>query len=160
MRYAFLYVVTVVVANYAFSIVPLLTLPTGDKWSPVALVVGFTFVIRDYTQREIGHWVIAAMLVGGIISGIMVDKSIAAASVCAFMVGELVDWIVYTYTKRPFSQRILLSSAIGTPIDSIVFMAMVGLFSFPSVFMMTTSKMIGAFAIFIITRRREKRILA
>ena len=46
------------------------------------------------------------------------------ASAAAFAVGELGDWAVYTFTRRPFSQRILISSLIGAPLDSIVFLGM------------------------------------
>lgn len=157
MPYAFLYVTTIVLLNYAFSIVPIMYLPGGEAWSPVALIVGFVFVIRDYAQRAIGHKVILAMLIGGAISGFMASKEIAFASVTAFLVGESLDWCVYTFTKRPFSQRILLSSAVGTPLDSAVFMYMIGAFSIPSVIIMTASKMVGATVVYLITRRRERR---
>ncbi len=155
MRYALLYVFTVVLVNYAFTVVPLLPLPGGDLWSPVALIVGFIFVIRDYAQREIGHLVLPAMLLGGLISWLMASPAVALASVCAFLTGELLDWAVYSFTQRPFSQRILLSSAISTPVDSAVFLGMVGLFSFSSVLMMTLSKMLGALIVFQLARRRE-----
>lgn len=155
MKYAVLYVFTVVLVNYAFDIVPLLPLPGGEFWSPVALIVGFVFVIRDYAQREIGHMVLPAMLLGGVISWLMASPAIALASVCAFLTGELMDWSVYTFTRRPFSQRVLLSSALSTPLDSAVFLSMVGLFSFSSVLMMTLSKMAGACIVYFLARRRE-----
>ena len=155
MRYVFLYVFTVVLVNFAFDKVPLLTLPGGELWSPVALVVGFVFVIRDYAQRDIGHYVLPAMLLGGLISWLMASPTVALASICAFLTGELVDWAVYTITGRPFSQRMLFSSALSTPLDSIVFLSMVGLFSVPSVIVMTLSKMIGSIIVFFLARRRE-----
>lgn len=121
----------------------------------MALIVGFVFVIRDYAQREIGHMVLPAMLLGGVISWLMASPAIALASVCAFLTGELMDWSVYTFTRRPFSQRVLLSSALSTPLDSAVFLSMVGLFSFSSVLMMTLSKMAGACIVYFLARRRE-----
>jgi uncharacterized PurR-regulated membrane protein YhhQ (DUF165 family) len=155
MKYVLLYFFTVVLVNCAFGVVPLLSLPGGEQWSPVALIVGFTFIIRDYAQREVGHFVLLAMLAGGLVSWFMATPAVALASVCAFLTGELVDWAVYTFTGRPFSQRVLLSSALSTPLDSIVFLSMVGLFSVPSVLMMTMSKMVGAILVFYLTRRRE-----
>lgn len=155
MKYAFLYILTLVLVNFAFDNVPLLSLPGGEMWSPVALVVGFVFVIRDYAQREIGHLVLPAMLVGGVISYFMSTPEIAVASVAAFLIGELVDWAVYTFTGRPFSQRVLLSSALSTPIDSIVFLSLIGIFSVPSVLIMTASKMFGAIVVYFLVRRRE-----
>lgn len=155
MKFAFLYIASVVLVNWAFDIVPLLALPGGEMWSPVSLIVGFIFVIRDYVQREIGHMVLPAMLLGGLFSWLMASPAIALASVCAFLTGELVDWAVYTFTGRPFSQRILLSSCLSTPVDSVVFLALVGLFSVPSVLVMTASKMLGAVIVWFLARRRE-----
>jgi uncharacterized PurR-regulated membrane protein YhhQ (DUF165 family) len=157
MRSALLYIFSIVLVNYAFTAVPILFLPGGEAWSPVALIVGFIFVIRDYAQREIGHKVLPAMLAGGIISWFMADPAVAVASICAFLVGELLDWAVYSFTRRPFSQRVLLSSLLGAPMDSAVFMLMIGLFSVPSVIIMTVSKLLGALAVFFLTLRREKR---
>lgn len=155
MPYALLYIFTVVLVNYAFDLVPVLTLPGGEVWSPVALIVGFVFVIRDYAQRAIGHYVIPAMLVAGAISWFMASPETAKASLCAFMVSEMMDWAVYTFTGKPFSQRVLLSSAIGTPLDSAIFLGMLGFFSIPGVLIMTASKMFGATVVFFLVRRRE-----
>lgn len=155
MQYAFLYLFTVVLVNWSFDIVPLLSLPGGEMWSPVSLVVGFVFVIRDYAQRAVGHYVLAAMLAAGAASWFLASPETALASLCAFMAGEVLDWGVYSFTGRPFSQRVLLSSAIGTPFDSAIFLGMLGIFSIPGVLIMTASKMLGAFIVFWLVRRRE-----
>lgn len=154
MKYALLYICSVVLVNYAFDVAPLLTLPGGETWSPAAFLVGSIFVIRDYAQRDIGHMVLPAMFLGGAVSWLMVSPAIALASVCAFLTGELVDWAVYTFTGRPFSQRVLLSSALSTPVDSVVFLSMMGRSSFSSVLLMTLSKMVGAVIVFCLARRR------
>lgn len=150
-----LYIASVVLVNYAFDAAPLVTLPGGELWPPISLVVGFVFVIRDFAQRECGHWVLAAMLAGGLLSWLMATPAIALASVCAFFTSELTDWAVYTFTGRPFSQRILLSSFLSTPVDSAVFLGMTGLFSVPAVIVMTLSKMAGALIVYWLVRRRE-----
>ncbi len=155
MKYALLYILSIVAVNCAFDLVPPLVLPGGDVWPPASLVVGFVFVIRDYAQREIGHYILPAMVIGGLLSWLLASPAVALASVSAFFAGELLDWAVYTFTGRPFSQRVLLSSALSTPVDSVVFLAMVGLFSWSSVLIMTLSKMVGALAVFLIARRRE-----
>ena len=105
MRYKFLtlYVVLIVAVNYAFTVVPLVKLPDGTMWPPVALFVGFVFVARDFAQREVGHKVLLAMLVGVAISYIMANPFVATASAVAFLFSELADWAVYTYTKRPLT---------------------------------------------------------
>src|SRR5690348_7027339 len=73
--------------------------------SPGDAVVGFIYIVRDFTQREIKHYVFFAMLIGAGASYVLANHAIAIASVSAFIVGELVDWSVYTFTKRPLSQR-------------------------------------------------------
>ena len=74
----------------------------------------------------------------------MADPFVAIASVVAFFISEMVDWAVYTYTKRPLRQRILLSSAIGTPVDSIVFLSILGFFTPLGFVLMVIGKMIAA----------------
>lgn len=157
MIYAILYIINIVVLNWAFTIVPVIALPGDIMWTPVALLVGFTFVIRDYAQKEIGHKVLPAMLAGGVISWYMASPEIAVASMTAFMVGELVDWAVYTFTGKPFSQRILLSSVVGTPLDSLIFLLLIDMFSPVMLITMTASKLLGAVAVFYIARRKELR---
>jgi len=83
------------------------------------------------------------------------DPKVAIASATAFAVSELADWAVYTFTRRPFSERILYSSAVGTPIDSIVFLGMIGFLSFAAVAAMTVSKLLGALIVWWLIRRRE-----
>ncbi len=87
------------------------------------------------------------MLVGAGLSYFMADPFVAWASLVAFAVSEIVDWAVYTYTKRPLRQRILFSSALGTPIDSAVFLTMLGFFSPVGFLLMTIGKMLAALII-------------
>jgi uncharacterized PurR-regulated membrane protein YhhQ (DUF165 family) len=157
MRYKFtaLYVSLIVGVNYAFTVVPLIELPDGTMWPPVALAVGFVFVVRDFAQREIGHKVLLAMLAGVLISYYMADPYIAMASAAAFLVSELADWAVYSFTRRPLSQRVLYSSVLGAPIDSAVFLGGIGLLSPVGVAAMTASKLLGAVLVWWLLRRRE-----
>lgn len=157
-RYTIAYVALIVAVNWLFTVLPLIDLPGGDKWPPASLIVGLIFVARDFAQREIGHRVIIAMLVAGAISYVMADPYVAAASVAAFLISEFADWAVYSFTKRPFSQRILLSSAIGTPLDSVVFLLMIGHFSLVGAIAMTISKMLGAVVVWYMVRRREQAV--
>ena len=58
-----LYIGLIVLVNWLFTVVPLVEMGAGEKWPPVALIVGLVFVARDFAQRAIGHWVLAAMLI-------------------------------------------------------------------------------------------------
>ncbi len=116
----------------------------GTMYPPMTVAVGLIFVLRDYAQKEIGHKVIIAMLLGAFLSYIMADPFIAIASLIAFSVSEMVDWGVYTFTNKPLRQRILLSSLVSTPIDSALFLYMIGHFSLLATATMFVSKMLGA----------------
>ncbi len=154
-RYTIAYVVLIVAVNYGFTVSPMVALPGGEQWPPISLLVGFIFVARDFAQREIGHRVIIAMLIAGGLSYVMADPFVAAASVAAFLISEFADWAVYSFTGRPFAQRVLLSSAVGTPLDSIVFLGMIGHLSMVGVAAMTLSKMLGALAVWWMIRRQD-----
>tara|TARA_R110000851_G_C12905366_1_gene548680 strand:+ start:50 stop:514 length:465 start_codon:yes stop_codon:yes gene_type:complete len=145
-KYTIGYVLSIVLVNIGFVFITPIPL-LGEMFPPMSLIVGAIFILRDFAQREIGHRVLGAMAVGAILSYFMADPFIAIASVVAFFISEIVDWAVYTYTKKPLGQRILLSSAIGTPIDSAVFLLILGFFSPLGFLLMTIAKMIAAVAI-------------
>ena len=149
------YIALIVLVNWAFTIVPLVKLPDGTMWPPVALIVGFVFVARDFAQREIGHFVLAAMAVGVAISYVMAGPQVAMASAAAFLISEMADWAVYSFTGRPLSQRILFSSILGTPIDTVIFLSLIGFFSVTGAVVMTASKLLGALIVWWLIRRRE-----
>tara|TARA_R100001594_G_scaffold98341_1_gene132756 strand:- start:119 stop:583 length:465 start_codon:yes stop_codon:yes gene_type:complete len=146
------YIILIVLVNWGFTVVPLIPI-LGEMFPPMSLAVGLIFVLRDFAQREIGHKVIGVMLVGGLLSWFMADPFVAVASVTAFLISESADWGIYTWTKKPFAQRILISSIVSTPIDSAVFLAMIGHFSILAVVLMTISKMIGALIVWKIVHK-------
>ena len=111
-------------------------------------------MVRDFSQREIGHKVIIAILIAGALSWLMADPFVALASVTAFLVSEFADWGVYTWTKKPFAQRILISSVISTPLDSGIFLAIIGHFSLLNTVLMTLAKMVGALVVWWMIQRR------
>ena len=148
------YVALIVLINIGFSVVPLVPV-FGEMFPPLSLAVGLIFVARDYAQREIGHKVIIAMLIAGVLSYIMASPFVAIASLAAFLVSEFADWGVYTWIKKPFAERILISSAVSTPLDSAVFLAMIGHFSILGVVLMTIAKMIGALVVWKIASERK-----
>lgn len=153
--WTFVYVALIVLVNWGFTVVPLVPMPTGEMWPPMSLAVGFVFVVRDFAQREIGHKVLLAMLAGAVLSWWMASPFVAVASVTAFLVSELADWAIYTWSGRPLSQRILWSSLVSTPIDSAVFLALIGHLSVSGVMAMVASKMVGALIVAWLIRRRE-----
>lgn len=149
MIYAVLYVIAIVVVNYGFTVLPLVPMPTGEMWPPMSLAVGLVFVLRDFAQREIGHRVLALMLIGGLLSWWTASPFVAFASLSAFAVSELADWALYSFSKRPFHERVLWSSIIAAPLDSVVFLSFIGHLSVIGVAAMVVSKMAGAFMVWV-----------
>lgn len=143
MTYSALYLVAMVAVNIGFIYVPLF-----HGWPPMSLAVGLVFVLRDFAQREIGHRVILLMLIGAVLSYFMASPFVAIASCAAYIVGEGAEWLTYTFTKRPFKDRLLVSCLFGTPLDSAVFLGLIGLFSWQGVALMTISKMLGALVVY------------
>jgi queuosine precursor transporter len=144
MIFTALYLTCIVAVNFAFSMLPMIELPFNQNIPIGTFLVGFIFVLRDYAQREIGNWIYLAMIAGVLVSYFMADPFVAVASAIAFGLSELVDAIVFTYTKKSMRDRILLSSAVSTPVDSAVFLLMLGFFNWLGFIIMIAVKMIGA----------------
>lgn len=109
-----------------------------------AVCIGLTFSARDFVQRKYGKW--KAWLWMLVATGITVcfNWKIAFASGCAFLVSEGVDWAIYTYTKKPFKQRIVLSNLIGTPLDSLIFVCLAFGWFFPAIWGQTVIKFLSS----------------
>lgn len=156
LRFFLLYIAAIYFVNWGFSFVPPVDLGFGS-FSPMAIVVGAIFVIRDYAQRSVGHWVLLAMVIGCIISYLMADPFVAIASAASFCISELVDWLNYTLLKKPFYERVLISSIIATPVDTAVFLFLIDLAESLTFVMMVVCKLIAAFGIYYYgTRKRSK----
>lgn len=143
-KFTALYVGLIVAVNIGFSHIPLIPIGGGEVWPPLSLVVGVVLVVRDFAQREIGHRVWFAMLAGAVLSYLLADPFIALASAAAFIVAEAVDWAVFTVTKRPLRDRVLLSSVVSSPVDSAVFLMGAGFFGWWGWAAMTASKLLAA----------------
>ena len=170
MKLVGLYIAAIVGVNYGFVHVPLVDLGPLGMWPPMSLLVGFVFILRDYAQRSVGHWVIPGMAAGAVLSYILASPFVAVASATAFAISELINWAVYTTSKkRTFVHRadseqmqaaqmfddmvIVLSSVISTPLDSAVFLIMIGHFSWIGWALMSISKMVGLAVVVSLEKR-------
>ncbi len=154
MSWLLTYIGAIALVNVGFVYVPLVDLGPLGMWPPMSIAVGLVFVLRDFAQRSVGNWVLPGMAVGILLSYLMADPYVAIASATAFAISEFVDWLIYTVTGRPFRDRVLLSSLAGTPIDSAVFLLMIGHFSVVGVVTMTISKLLVA--LFVWRRLSER----
>lgn len=162
LRWTYLYVLLIPLVNWSFAHVPTIALPGGGMWAPMAVITGLILVFRDFAQREVGHYIFVPLLIGLAISYIMAPPAIALASTAAFAISECVDWAIYSYTKRPLSSRVMLSSLASAPLDTIAFwygasFVVAGTFNAFTLLTSIASKLFGAYIVYLILRKRERR---
>lgn len=164
-RWTALYVALMPIINWAFAGISTIPLPEamgGGEWHPFTVVTGLVLVVRDFAQREIKHWIFGAMIVGLALSTLTAWPVIVVASGVAFLISETADWAVYTFSNRPLSQRILISSCVSAPIDQALFLYLAsqvvpGMFAWGSVITGIISKLIGAYVVSRIVAAQERR---
>ncbi|MCX7357192.1 MAG: hypothetical protein NT015_03445 [Alphaproteobacteria bacterium] len=165
--WAVIYVALMPVINWSFAAVPTAAIPAafgGGQFQPLAIVTGLVLVVRDLAQREIKHWIWGAMIAGLVLSSLTSWIVVVFASGAAFLISETVDWAVYTFSKRPLSQRILLSSVASAPLDQVVFIGLAsqipgqsGIFALGTIFAGIASKLFGAWVVSRIIAAQERR---
>ena len=137
-----LYFTAIVVSNLMMVWLPMVPV-FGVDIPPAIFLFGFVFALRDFAQRALGHHVLGVMAAAAIATYWLAGPAIALASTTAFLVSELADWAVYTITKRPFVQRMLVSSLISVPVDTAVFFLALGILDAKSLIVGIGIKMIG-----------------
>jgi queuosine precursor transporter len=157
------YVISILAVNWLFAPAQLVEGVTFWKtaWGDLFLanlVVGAVFVLRDYAQREIGHRILVATLLAGVLTYFMVDPAIAIASLVAFVISETADWGVFSFWKKSMQSRILVSSLIAVPLDTVVFQHLAGYLT-PAAFVMEVlSKAVGVFIVWQLLKMREANV--
>lgn len=158
--WVYLYVLLIPLVNWSFANVPNYPIG-GGMWNPMTIPTGLVLVVRDFAQREVSHGIFLPLCVGIGISFVMAAPEIAIASALAFAVSECIDWAIYSFTRRPLSQRVLISTAVAAPVDSTVFllganMVVPGLFSWVTLVASVLSKLAGAYVVYLVLKRRER----
>jgi len=163
-KYTLIYILLIPFINWSFTWAPMVELPGLAAWAfnPVTIVTGLVLVVRDFAQREIGHEVLIAMAIALFLTYVTSGGALALASGAAFLISELVDWAMFTFTKYKLSTRVLLSSAIAAPIDTTAFLYGASFIrdaqlTMPNVVMSVGGKMLGAIVIWWIIRRRMEK---
>ncbi|MFJ4373065.1 preQ0 transporter [Pseudomonas japonica] len=144
------YISSVVLINYAFSSAPHLDV-IWSAWG------GLVFVLRDMVQTRFGHGALVAMLVALVLSYVTSDPAIALASATAFAVSELIDWLVFSITRRPLHDRLWISSALSIPIDTFIFFGMIGALTPAVVGTALASKFAGVTAVWLAMAWRVRK---
>jgi queuosine precursor transporter len=153
-----LYIASIVAVNWLFIHVPPVATPLGDLYL-ATFIVGLVFVLRDYAQRQIGHYVLFATFVAGVITWFMVDPALAVASLAAFAISETVDWAIYSFTNRPLQKRILVSSLLSVPVDTLVFLHLASFLTVASFSVEAASKAVGVLTVWYLLKLRSERAI-
>jgi queuosine precursor transporter len=139
----FVYVGLMVLVNWMYGALPMVSTPWGP-WSGGSLVVGAVFISRDYAQRAVGpRWVLVPMAVGLALSCWAAPPGIALSSGLAFAASEGMEWLIFTITRKPFRERVLLSVAVAVPVDTLVFLGGIGGLSAAQFAIMCCSKFLA-----------------
>lgn len=159
------YVLLIPFINWSFTWAPLWEVLPGWAFNPVTIVTGLVLVVRDFAQREVGHYVLIAMAVALALTAFAAGPELALASGGAFAIAELVDWALFTFTKYKLSTRVLLSSAIAAPLDTTIFlygaeMIRPDQLTGPNITMSIIGKMLGAIVIWWFVRRSFEKTSA
>lgn len=163
----FVYVALIPLVNWLFAYTPALPITSEIAFNPLSLLVGLVFIARDFAQRAIGHYIAFAMMLALALTLKLAGPALALASGAAFLISEIADWAVYTFARRPFSERVLISTLIAAPIDTFAFLygasfSSVGdeALSIGNAFSWIAGKFLAAIIIFVIIRQRERRAAA
>jgi uncharacterized PurR-regulated membrane protein YhhQ (DUF165 family) len=151
-----LYIVTIVIVNWTFIVIAPWSTPIGDLYI-ANVIVGVVFVLRDYAQREIGHKILLATLAAGVLTYFIVDPAIAVASIAAFVLSEMADWAIYSFTKRPLQSRILISSLVSVPLDTLAFQHLAGYLTPAAFTTEVLSKALGVAIVWYLLKLRMDR---
>lgn len=121
-KFTLFYILLIPFINWSFTWAPNVEVINNWAFNPVTIVTGLVLVFRDFAQREISHEVLIAMGIGLVLTYVTSGGYLALASGLAFMISEIVDWAMYTFTKYRLSTRVLFSSALAAPIDTTTFL--------------------------------------
>jgi len=158
-----LYLYLIPFINWCFDHVPTFPLPGHGDWNPMTVVTGLVLVVRDFAQREVGHWIFIFLGIGLVLSIWTSDPTIALASAAAFAVSETIDWALFTFAKLPLSKRVFVSAGVSGPIDAAVFLwiasySIPGIFNGWSLMGSVVSRFLGCAVVYYFMKQRERRM--
>ena len=162
--WAFVYLALIPFLNWTFGHADAIMQPVpfikDAVFNPITILTGLVFVVRDFAQREMGHKILLVMAMAIGWSFYYAYPPIALASAAAYAISETVDWTLFTFTKFRLSTRVWVSSALASPLDTVVFLYGASFtdptqFSVWNVIFMIIGKMLGATVIFYMLRARE-----
>ena len=163
-KYTLIYIILIPLINWSFTWAPMVQLPWVLDWAfnPVTIVTGLVLVARDFSQREIGHEVLIAMSLALFLTFVTSGGALAVASGVAFLISELIDYALFTLTSYKLSTRVLLSSSLAAPVDTVAFLYGASFIrdaqlTIPNISMSIIGKMFGAIIIWALIKNRLEK---
>lgn len=140
---AIFYLSSIVLANILVNALGIVTV-LGLTFPAGAVAIGLTFSTRDLVQERYGKFGCWAWMLVAVVITFAFNRQLAIASVCAFVVAELADWAIYTYSRGNIEKRLILSNLVSTPLDSLVFVLLAFGPVWPAIWGQTIVKMISS----------------
>ena len=118
------YVATIPAANLLVEHAGAVPVGFGYAAPAGVYLVGLALVLRDVAREAAGRGaVLAAIVVGALLSWWLADPALALASAVAFGVAESMDFAVYEpLRERGLLVAMLASNAVGLLADSLIFL--------------------------------------
>lgn len=157
MKEIIFYLAGIVLANITVHILGIVTI-LGITFPAGAVFVGLTFSFRDMLQAKHGKWGCWKWMGVALLLTLAFNPGLAVASGVAFIISEAIDWAIFTFSNRPFNQRIILSNLFGTPVDSLVFVCLAFGWNWPAIWGQTLVKMVSS--LFVLWMKPKARVRA
>jgi uncharacterized PurR-regulated membrane protein YhhQ (DUF165 family) len=122
------YAASIYLANWLTTRYGLVPAGFGLLVTAGTYTAGLALALRDVVQ-DLGGFraVFLGLVVGALLSLVGASGRIAVASMCAFLLGELLDLVVYTpLRKRSWSGAVAASNLVGAIVDTYVFLTIAG----------------------------------
>lgn len=119
----------ILAANFVTSRLGLVPVGFGLVATAGTYFAGLTFVLRDALQDLAGkRWTLALIGAGALLSFLVADPLIAAASAAAFGLAELADLAIYSpLRRRGYVRAAVASNVAGALVDTVVFLSIAGI---------------------------------
>ena len=122
------FLTTVVTANALTAHYGLIPVGLGLTATAGTAAAGMTLLARDWVHHNAGRTAVLSCIgVGAALSAAWAGPRLALASAAAFLLSELADLLVYQRIRRHgWTAAALASNTIGTPVDTVLFLALAG----------------------------------
>ncbi|MEU7526598.1 VUT family protein [Saccharothrix sp. NPDC042600] len=118
------YIATIPLANFVVSRFGVVPVGFGYLAPAAVYFAGLALVLRDLARESAGRGaVLAAIVIGTVLSYLLADPALATASAAAFALAECLDFAIYEpLRKRGLIIAVVGSNVVGLLADSLLFL--------------------------------------